>query len=280
MAAVWPEIFATSTGTGSTKLCPAGQRWDANEGTCVPIGTRPGPAPKPGMDSGLPAPYGAILPMQNGPMPCPPGQTWKPGATKGSGSCVSEGGATASGGRGGAWSGGSGSASFAPSGLSANALDWERLVGDYVKRLLAQGTRYTPEVMQSLFGQVTRGTANAIESGERAVRADAARRGMQRAGSTGAALRDVRSNAEAARGAQVVSIMQEKIKADYTDKLAALERAQQYLNSLRDSEYRFMLASEQRRQFDANLTLAYANMQQQWDMLNTQMGYQLLMVGV
>ena len=123
------------------------------------------------------------------------------------------------------------------------------------------------------------------------MRAEAARTGSSRFGQTQAALRDVRATAEGQRGQAMVGVQLQKINADYQDKMGALDRAQKFLDSMRDSEYRYQLLSEQRRQFDANLALGYANLEQnitllnmqlqsQWDMLRAQIGYGLLGQGV
>ena len=56
--------------------------------------------------------------------------------------------------------------------------------------------------------------------------------------------------------------------------MAGLDRAQRYLDSMRDNEYRYMLAADQRAQFRANLALAYANLAQQRSMLQMQLDAQ------
>lgn len=165
-----------------------------------------------------------------------------------------------------------------PTGPGSSS-DFDSMIQDYLRQMLAGPSRYTPEAMQALYGQTTAQASGQIARGERAVRAEAAGRNMSRAGSVAAGIRSVRSTAEGQRGAANVGIMQAKINADYQDKTGALDRAQRYLDSLRDSEYRYTLLAEQRRQFDANLALAYANIQSQWDMLRAQMGFALVSQG-
>lgn len=192
------------------------------------------------------------------------------------------------GGRGGA-AGGSGTAAKPmPGGAST---DFDALLRKYIEDNLKAPSRYTPQALQALYGQITSQSAGAIRRGTAAVQQNAAQRGMQRAGSTGAAIQDVRNSAEQQRGAAVVGVQLDKIKADHDDKMGALDRAQKYLDSLRDNEYRYTLMGEQRRQFDANLALAYANLaqqrsmlqmqlQSQWDMLSAQQGFLLATGGV
>lgn len=172
------------------------------------------------------------------------------------------------GGGGGGTSGGGGGRGVGPS-LDSSGFD--ATLRGYYNDLLNSPSRYTPEAMQALLGQITAQSAGAIRRGTRAVQQNAAARGMQRAGATGAALRDVRNTVEQQRGAAQVGVMTQKINADHQDKLDALDRAQRYLDSLRDNEYRYALMGEQRRQFDSNLALAYANLSQQRTMLNMQL---------
>lgn len=164
---------------------------------------------------------------------------------------------------------------------------------DSFLRNLIQGSssRYSPEAIQKLQGQVTSNREAAVRRGTADVMQNAAARGMSRSGKVEAALRGVRDAAESAAGQQNVNIMTEQINADAQDKLAAIDRAQRYLDSLRENEYRNTLTGEQRRQFDANLALSYANLEQQranlqtqlqssWNMFNAQQGYNALMMGV
>lgn len=158
---------------------------------------------------------------------------------------------------------------------------------EIIRGVLNSPSRYTPEALQALYGEIARQSSGQIARGERAVRANAAQRGMSRAGRTDALLRGVRDTAEQQRGSATVGVQTAKLTADFQDKMAGLDRAQRYLDSLRDHEYRYMLAAEQRRQFDANLALGYANLaqqramlqmslQSQWDMLRAAQGFSLL----
>lgn len=188
------------------------------------------------------------------------------------------------------YGGGGGGARAAGSGTSGVALGSAGFGNDlqgYLSDLLKSPSRFTPEALQAMYGQIARQASGAVTRGERQVRANAAQRGMSRAGSVDAALRGVQDAAEQQRGQAGVAVQMTKINADHQDKLDALDRAQKYLDSLRDNEYRYTLFGEQRRQFDANLALAYASMAQQrsmlnaqlqsaWDMLQAQIGYGLL----
>lgn len=193
------------------------------------------------------------------------------------------------GGGGGAKSSGGGGG--APGGGGGFSADFNAYLEKIIRAQLDAGSRYTPEVMQKLLGENARQYSNQITRGERDVRAEAARRGMSRAGSTDAAIRSVREGAEKQRGVANLAVETQKINADFQDKMAAFDRAQHFLDSMRDSEHRWALMSEQRKQFDANLALSYANlaqqrsnlqmqMSQQWDMMRAQQAYNAMMMGV
>lgn len=173
---------------------------------------------------------------------------------------------------------------------SPGSTEFDATMRQYYQDMLKSPSRFTPEALQAMYGQIARQASGAVTRGERQVRANAAQRGMSRAGSVDAALRGVQDAAEQQRGQAGVAVQMTKINADHQDKLDALDRAQKYLDSLRDNEYRYTLFGEQRRQFDANLALAYASMAQQrsmlnvqlqsaWDMLQAQIGYGLLGAG-
>ena len=262
-------------GAGGAQQCPPMQgtprKWDPSRNHCV-FDCPPGTGYEPG---------------GGGCKPCPPGTSQSE-----AGRCLPglNGGGGGGAGGGGGMGGGGGAAPASPFGPGAQVTSFNDMLGKYITDLLGSPSRFTPEVMQSLYGNVAAQSSGAIQRNEDAVRAEAAGRGASRFGQTAAALRDVRNVAEGQRGAAMVGIQLQKINTDYQDKMGAIDRGQKYLDSLRDSEYRYTLLGEQRRQFDANLALAYANLaqnrsllemqlQSQWDMLKAQAGYNLLYNG-
>lgn len=287
----YPEAPAPTVNTYFDDIVPGPGRTegDPNSGTGSPA---PPPPPPPGE---TPCPAGTRRDPLGYCTDCPPGE----GRITPNGPCVggsqqtpansgSNHPAPASGSGG---SGGIRAPAPAPFAYSAQANDFNALLDEMVREGLAAPSRYTPEALQALYGQITRQTSSRISQGERAVRANAAQRGMSRSGQTQAALRGVRDAAETQQGASNVQVQMSKITADYADKIAALDRAQKYLDSLRDSEYRMLIASEQRRQYDANLALSYASLAQQrtlleltlqsdWAKLNALFGFSLLSQGV
>lgn len=308
--------------------CGSTKRWDDNSCTCVdsgfnnapPPGTTPPPTPPPATGTcpdGTPDGYNACCPdgprgqrvwrsdtktceyeddrqkagqdtCRGTPITCPPGQTAWCDFTTAQFRCAIDPSAGSGGGGGGG--GNSGGAKAPAYTGSSQSTDFNALLGKQYTDLLNAPSRYTPEALQALYGQITAQSAGAIARGQRDVSAQAAQRGMSRAGSTEALLKGVRDTAEQQRGAADVNVMVQKITADHQDKLDALDRAQKYLDSMRDNEYRYTLVGEQARQFNANLTLAYANLaqqrslltmqlQSQWDMLQSQQGFSLLLNG-
>lgn len=160
--------------------------------------------------------------------------------------------------------------------IFGNPNDFAKLLEGHLRNFLNQPSRYSPQVLQSLFSGIKSQTAHQTAAGEAAARADAARRGMSRSGATGAAVAAARRGAESGALSSYTAIQQAKVNADQEDKVAALDRAQKYLDSLRDNLYRQDLSATQRSQFQANLALAYANIQNSWDRLRAEQGYSAL----
>ncbi len=171
-------------------------------------------------------------------------------------------------GGGGGGGGGGGPQPFGGFKAGPQVTDFNNLLQQKITDALNSPSRYSPEVLQELFGNIAADSSSRIDRESAAVRENAAGRGLSRAGQTDAALRSVRAGAETARGQAKQTVDIAKVNADYEDKMGALDRAQKFLDSMRDSEYRYTLLGEQRRQFDANLALGYANLQNQVTLLN------------
>jgi hypothetical protein len=268
---------------GGDSRCPMkngiARHWDEERQRCTyTYGCPPGHGYVPSKTPGQPGKQGC--------QKCPPGTSVSeqgrclPGLNGGDG-----------GGDGGGGGMGGGTSALTPFGPGSQVTKFNDDLEKYIRDSLESPSRFTPEIMQSLYGQIASQSSGAISRGEEAVKAEAASRGMSRAGQTGAAIRDVRNAAEAQRGQSTIGVQIQKINTDYQDKMGSLDRAQKYLDSMRDSEYRYALLSEQRRQFDANLALGYANLaqnrtllemqlQSSWDMLRASFGYGMLGQGV
>jgi hypothetical protein len=146
--------------------------------------------------------------------------------------------------------------------------------------LEGQNSRYTPEAIAALLSQ-SKATAEDQSIQQRdAINEDAAARGVLGAGATGTALANARATANRQVAGDQSAIAREKITADYQDKQQAIQNAQQYLDSARDWAYKQQMTQMQREQFNANLALAYARMQQEWDQLQAEFGYSLVGGGI
>lgn len=191
---------------------------------------------------------------------CPDGSHIEGSDTNGSARCVPNGtGGGPNGAGGGAGGGGFGGGTGMD--LASDSV-WNAIMAR-----LNGGTRYTPEVMDSLMGQI-KGTAEAQASNQRdEAMADAAARGMIGAGATGATMRGIRANV----GNQVLAgknqLIRAKIDADYQDKTEAIKSGIEWLNSLRDYVSRMAATQAQKEAAMANITLGYARLSQEMDMM-------------
>jgi hypothetical protein len=146
--------------------------------------------------------------------------------------------------------------------------------------LSGQPSRYTPEAIATLLSQTKATAEDQSEQMRNAINEDAAARGVLGAGSTGTALANARIAANRTVAGEQGSIAREKITADYQDKQQAIQNAQTFLDQARDWAYKQQMTQMQREQFNANLALAYARMQQEWDQLEYQFGTGLIGGGI
>jgi hypothetical protein len=129
--------------------------------------------------------------------------------------------------------------------------------------LLNQGSRFTPEIMQQLAAGSKQTTEAQTARDVEAVNQDAAARGMFGTGFAAAEAGAAR-RAGADRLAQDVRTQKlEKVKTDFEDKLAGLDRAQKYLDSLRAATSQFNATAADRERNEAAIRLGYAQLAQQ-----------------
>ena len=133
-----------------------------------------------------------------------------------------------------------------------------------------QGTRYSPEAMAALEAdQFSRARAQEKLQLQQS-RADQAQRGVSRSANQGAATRQI----GVGTGQQIMQnraqIQKAKIDADFQDKQAAIQNAQNYVNSMRDYMLRMEGNAIQREQMAAQIRLAQMNISAQKDMLEQQ----------
>lgn len=176
------------------------------------------------------------------------------------------GGGGGGGGRGGGAGGGSASG-FSGRGSGG---DLENMLQDNLKQLLSgEGTRYTPEVMQGILAKIKQQTEGSVRRQQEEARSEAAGRGMARAGATGARLDDIRRGAEAGFTGEYADLLTKKVDADYQDKMAGIDRAQKYIDSLKLQMYRQDMTALQREQLRAQIQMAEMNISAQRENLQT-----------
>lgn len=194
---------------------------------------------------------------------CPPGkQAWGPNQCV-SGDDPRVGGGGAGGPGGGGYDGGP---SGGPGGYGAGGGDLNSLLQQRLRALLGGETRYTPEVLQGIMGNVkSQAEAQAGQQSEAALE-DAARRGTFRSAIAGRPQAQIRANVGATTGQAYSQLLQRKAETDFEDKSAALDRTQRYLDSLKQAAQFQTMTAQQRAQFNANLQMAYAQLQAQFDL--------------
>jgi hypothetical protein len=126
-------------------------------------------------------------------------------------------------------------------------------------------SRYSPATVSALMGQARLQAETGAEAQTQAAMEDAARRGVFRSAVAGRPLAQIRQGAEAQVAGERANIARAKVEADYQDRQQALQQAQSYLDTLQRQSQFMTMTAEQRRQFNANLALAYARLSQEQD---------------
>lgn len=180
------------------------------------------------------------------------------------------GGGGGGGGQGFAAGGGGGTAA---GGSGNKALDE---MTNYWKQLTQQsGSRYTPEAIAALEAdQFARARAQEKQQ-LAAARQDMAQRGVARSSNMNSAVRQIGVGTGQAIMQNRADIMKRKIDADFQDKQAAIQNAQNWVNSMRDYLLRGDANAIQREQIAAQMRLAQMNIDAQRQQLQQQYQNQL-----
>lgn len=211
---------------------------------------------------------------------CPDGMVVQGSDTNGSAKCVPAGstGGGPGGGTGGA-GGSSSSSTLAASSPGAGGDLAAQMEAVLKGGLSGANSRYNSGAMQGLLASIKQNVESQRKTQQRQATENAVGRGLGRSQAVaGANERAINSAAGQSFTSQYSKVLQDKIDADYQDKMGALDRAQKNLDSLRDEMYRRDMSAIQQQQFKANLDLAYANIQAQRDALasNQQYGKDML----
>src|SRR5690242_14189688 len=111
-------------------------------------------------------------------------------------------------------------------------------IKEALDRMLAGGTRYSPEVVEAMKGQLLTATRGQQKAAEDAIREQGSEMGVSgaRSGQVQKELAGAATSAASGYSAGVLDIAKEKAIADFDDRLAAIDRGQKYVNDLRQYE--------------------------------------------
>lgn len=258
-------VCPPNTPPGPATCCPAGTVWRTDSRKCEP----PDERSRNGLET-CPEPASAHI-------NCPPNQTWCDFDTASWRCAGAPGGGGGGGGRGGAGGGGGTTKpNFTDPALAQSGYLWS-----VIEKMLGGPSRYTPEVMSSLMGGIKTGAERAAANQTEESNADLASRGIARSTVAAEAQRGIRANVydQVLEGRNQIN--RAKIDADYQDKLAALQAAQQWIDSLRNFVAQSNATQAQKEAAMANITLGYARLQQEQSMMreNYAQQIQLLLLG-
>lgn len=140
-----------------------------------------------------------------------------------------------------------------------------------LKQLLGGGTRYTPEVMQRLAAQSKSQTEAQVANATASANEDAAARGVFTSGGAAEQATAIRAAGDARFSADNRQYQIEKVNADFEDKLAGIDRAQKWLDSLRTYAAQLDQTQADREKTDATIRLGYAQLAQQKELFIKQL---------
>jgi hypothetical protein len=198
------------------------------------------------------------------PVDCPPGQI--PGGPGTSPCRPLRPGEQTGGGPGGSGGPGGGGAG-APMSPALNDFGMNSKIAEQIQQLFAGGSRFSPKVMGDITGQNKLDEQSRIARETQALQQSQAARGV--ISSPFAAAQEARTisaaGSEFDAGQRELRI--QKAATDFTDKLAALKTAQDWLNSLRSYALGMDSNNVQREAILANLTLGREKIQSEMDIL-------------
>lgn len=161
-------------------------------------------------------------------------------------------------------------------------MDYEGIIGDYLKGVLSgKSTRWSPEAVTAAKSEAKSAAEGSARSQREQAQFDLARTGMSESGIANRTYADIGRAAGQQYGHAVTQIIIQKANADFEDKMTALTQMRGFLNEVRAFKLSQASTSLERARIQANLSIAYANidqaekqLQQQWAMFQQQMGLQ------
>jgi len=206
---------------------------------------------------------------------CPPGyQAWGPTQCRQTGVEAGVGGGGGQGGAGGAgWTGGTGVDPGIPGGVDSEV--WKAILAR-----LGQSSRYSPEIMASLLGQLKTGAEGAAKTQEEEYNANLASRGLARSAVANEGYRQIRAGVSNQVMGGRNEILRAKVDADFADQSAAIDEGNEYLNSLRQYVASMNATQAQKEAHLAEINLGYAQLAQQLQVLREQYAQEMARLGL
>jgi hypothetical protein len=146
--------------------------------------------------------------------------------------------------------------------------------------ILGGQTRYSPAVMQDLFAGSKLQTEGQVQNASRQANEDAASRGMFNSGMAQQAQQDIRAEGDQRFSQDARQFRIEKVNADFEDKLAGIDRAQKWLDSLRSHASQLDQTLADREKTEAAMRLAYAQLAQQKELFLKQLASNKELLGM
>lgn len=146
----------------------------------------------------------------------------------------------------------------------------EKVIADI---LSGKSTRYSPEAVAAMKAQALEAREGNYKTGTDEMNRDLIKRGLFRSGIAAEGAAGLRRSVSATYSKALQSIQAEKAKADFEDRMAALQRAQQFLDSKRSYELGKEKNSIDRDMGESQLALGYARLEAERKALIAQFAY-------
>lgn len=141
-------------------------------------------------------------------------------------------------------------------GMAEGGEIWKSILGR-----LKGGSRFTPEVMDTLLGSIKSQGEGAAERASEEAEADFARRGLSRSSLAGRAQQEIRTGLAGDILQSQAALKKAKVDADFADKTQAINDGLNWLNSLRTHVAQMKATSAQKEVAMANIKLGYQQLQ-------------------
>lgn len=188
------------------------------------------------------------------------------------------------GGGGGGAAGGGGTGIANPGATSSGLMDMfsgqAKTIWDNLTPIMSgQQTRYSPEVLARMDANAKLASRGEARAGRDVILQDAIRRGVSRGGIPTRALGNVERGATAAYTAATNQNQIEKAKADFADRMAALDAAEKWLAQMQAYAVSLDQTAAGREKAIAEIALGYTRIKADRDMLSERLRTELQIAG-